>query len=92
MPETRFHIRWPDGHEEACYSPSTVIREHLVPGPYPLGTFVAIARTALDAASERVRARFGMGCARAAAQKHQIEQTAAGFAADTSVTVLGFEP
>ena len=27
MPETWFHIRWPDGSEERCYSPSRVIKD-----------------------------------------------------------------
>ena len=27
MPEMRFHIRWPDGTLESCYSPSLVIKE-----------------------------------------------------------------
>ncbi len=32
MPEVHFRVRWPGGAEETCYSPSTVILEHLVAG------------------------------------------------------------
>ncbi len=37
MPEMRFTVRWSDGGESACYSPSLVIEEHLAVGhAYPL--------------------------------------------------------
>ncbi len=32
MPEMRFQIRWPDGADETCYSPSLVIKDHLAVG------------------------------------------------------------
>lgn len=80
MPEMLFHIRWPDGRQEACYSPSTIVAEHLAAGAdYPLAEFVARSNTALAAASERVRARFGMGCARAVNQAASIQQSATSF-------------
>ena len=48
MPEVIFHIRWPDGREERCYSPSTAIRQHLTAGQtYPLAEFVARARAGM---------------------------------------------
>jgi uncharacterized repeat protein (TIGR04042 family) len=73
----RFHIRWPDGREEACYSPSLVVREHLAPGEsYALADFVARCRTALSIASERVRARYGVPCSRALGQLARIEAEA----------------
>ena len=28
----RFHIRWPDGRSESCYSPSLVIKDYFVVG------------------------------------------------------------
>ncbi|MCJ2104579.1 MSMEG_0570 family nitrogen starvation response protein [Methylobacterium sp. E-041] len=77
MPEMRFHIRWPDGAREACYSPSLVIKDHLAVGQdYPLAEFVALSRTALGIASERVRERYGFPCGRALAQLARIEEGA----------------
>lgn len=77
MPEMRFHIRWPDGRREACYSPSLVIKDHLAVGEtYALADFVARSRTALEIASERVRARYGFPCGRALGQLAQIEAAA----------------
>jgi len=29
MPEMQFQIRWPDGSETFCYSPSLVIKDYL---------------------------------------------------------------
>ena len=95
MPEMRFHIRWPDGREESCYSPSTIVAEHLAAGTdYPLADFVARATAALDAASERVRARFGMGCAQAMNQAAAIRRAAREFAdwPGATVRVERFEP
>ena len=92
MPEMRFDIVWPDGTPSRCYSPSLVVKEHLAPGTaYPLHEFVARAGAALDIGSERVRARFGMPCSRAIAQKAAIERQAAGFAPDDTVLVRGFD-
>jgi uncharacterized repeat protein (TIGR04042 family) len=94
MPETRFLIRWPDGTPESCYSPSLVVRDYLVPGEtYALAEFLALSRTALAIASDRVKAKYGMPCGRALAQLARIEAAAAAFAGlpDASVTVDGFE-
>ncbi len=93
MPETRFSLRWPDGSETLCYSPSTVVEAHLTAGvSYPLDTFLAHSRDALHAASERVRQRFGFPCSRAMGQLAEIERMAASFAQvpDAAVTVTGF--
>ncbi len=77
MPEMWFHIRWPDGAQEACYSPSTIVAEAFELGrAYPLATFVEISRTALIAASDRVRARYGRPCSLAMGQLARIEATA----------------
>lgn len=94
MPETRFLIRWPDGTPESCYSPSLVIEDYLVPGKtYALGDFLALSRTALVLASDRVKARYGFPCGRALAQLARIEAAAAHFASlpDPRVTVDAFE-
>jgi uncharacterized repeat protein (TIGR04042 family) len=74
MPEMRFTIRWPDGTQESCYSPSLVIKDYFSPGEaYPVSDFLTRSRTALTMASERVRAKFGFACTSAAAQLASIE-------------------
>lgn len=97
MPVTHFHVRWPDDSETRCYSPSSVVREHLVPGQrYPLTEFLRRAREALGMASERVRAKYGFACSQAMDQLAEIEHIAARFApsadgADAEVTVVAFD-
>ena len=56
MPEMHFHVRWPDGRREACYSPSLVVKDFLVPGEsYAVDEFVVRVLHALgDEAGERV--------------------------------------
>ena len=64
-----FHLRWPDGTAQACYSPSLVVTEHLEAGrSYPVPELVDRTRTALGIASDRVREKYGMPCSRAAAK------------------------
>lgn len=88
MPELRFRIRWPDGSEDECYSPSTVVREHLSAGDtHPLATFLAISEAALGAASRRVEARYGAPCGRAAAQMEALRQKG-GAQPDGTVIIL----
>ena len=94
MPEMRFRIRWPDGRAETCYSPSLVVKDYFAPGEsYLLGDFVERSRTALTTASERVEAKYGFACSRAAAQLSRIESAAALFAdcRDARVCVDAFE-
>ncbi len=93
MPEMRFHVRWPDGRREACYSPSLVVRDFLTPGEsYPLDDFVAKSRTALTIASDRVREKYGFSCSAAMDQLARIEAAAARQAPGGYVTVEAFEP
>jgi uncharacterized repeat protein (TIGR04042 family) len=81
MPEMRFAIRWPDGTHESCYSPSLVIKDFFSPGEsYPLDDFVTRSRTALNIASERVRAKYGFACSSAMDQLARIEAAAKTFA------------
>jgi len=94
MPEMRFHIRWPDGTPEACYSPSLVIKDYFAAGAdYALTDFLERSRTALRMASDRVKARYGMSCSRALAQLVRIEAAAGAFAdvPDARVVVEGFD-
>ncbi len=78
MPEVLFTVQMPDGEEYTCYSPSTVVREYFAAGEtLPLAEFVARSRSAYAAANERVRAKYGVGCASAVAQLAEIEARAA---------------
>ena len=80
MPEVTFRIRWPDGTEEACYSPSTAIRDHLDAGQsYTLVDFLARSQAGLDLAARRVEAKFGFRCSRADGQAERIRTRAAAF-------------
>jgi uncharacterized repeat protein (TIGR04042 family) len=95
MPEMHFHLRWPDGQESVCYSPSLVVREHLQVGhSYAVPDFLERTRVALNIASERVRARYGFACSMAMDQLAAIELQALAFsdAPEASVQVLGFNP
>lgn len=94
MPEMLFHIRWPDGATEQCYSPSLVIKDHLEVGKtYCLDDFMRRSRMALMIASERVREKYGFACSRAISQLARLEAAAGHFeqALDACVTVTSFE-
>ena len=92
MPEMHFVVRWPDGGEMRCYSPSLVVRDYLEVGrSYPLADFVERSRTMLRIGSERVKAKFGFYCTAAEEQLAEIEARAAGSDPATPVTVLAFE-
>jgi uncharacterized repeat protein (TIGR04042 family) len=93
MPEMRFQVRWPDGTEASCYSPSLVIKDYLAIGEtYSLDDFLDKSRTALNIASDRVRAKYGFPCGRAMGQLQAIEGAATQFQAleNPTVTVLAF--
>lgn len=88
MPEVIFHIRWPDGTEERCYSPSTIIHQHLSAGQsYPLDDFVARARAGLIEASDRVAAKYGFACSSAMDQLAQIEAAARRYTPDDAPVI-----
>jgi uncharacterized repeat protein (TIGR04042 family) len=94
MPEMNFVIRWPDETTETCYSPSLIIKDYFAAGQsYALKEFVDRARTALNIASERVRAKYGMACGHALSQIAEIEKKSADFfdKPNARVTVLSFE-
>ena len=91
MPETIFKVRWPDGGVEACYSPSTIIREFYEVGrSYTPAEFLSASRDGLRAASDRVRMRYGSGCSRAMAQLAAIEQKAETLDNNSAVKVEAF--
>ena len=89
MPETRFRIRWPDGSEEDCYSPSTVIHDHLAAGQsYRVDDFDTRSRTALDLAARRVEAKYGFRCSSADAQAAKLARAIARYKPEETVTCL----
>jgi len=78
MPEVSFTIRWPDGTSQLGRSPSRAIGEVIAEGAvYPCTEFVRRARDGLNAASDRVRERYGFACTAAAEQLDAIEAGAA---------------
>lgn len=89
MPEVPFVLRWPDGTEQRCTSPSTIVHAHLATGlALPVGELVVRTAAALDAASERVREVYGFACTGAAAQQQAIARAAARFAPDDGPVVV----
>ena len=93
MPAIHFVVRWPDGKEERCYSPSTILRDYLFPGAYALDDFLTRAHDGLEAASGRVREKFGYACSSALDQWGAIERTASQYRSHPAaqVTVLSVE-
>jgi uncharacterized repeat protein (TIGR04042 family) len=93
MPEMHFKIQWPDGSEEACYSPSLIIKKYFQPGQdYSLTDFVDRSTTALNIASDRVQAKYGRPCSLAIGQLASIQSTATRFNSQSQpiVRVLEF--
>nr|WP_307251155.1 MSMEG_0570 family nitrogen starvation response protein [Kineosporia succinea] len=85
-----FHVTWPDGTAQSCYSPSLVIEDFLTPGrSYPVAEFVRLSDEALTIASDRVRAKFGFACTSAAATRSAIADRARSHDGG-EVTVVGF--
>jgi uncharacterized repeat protein (TIGR04042 family) len=88
-----FTVRWPDGAVEDCYSPSLVMHDHLrVDSTYRVDEFTERSATALRAASERVRAKYGFACTASAASLERIQHRAATYAPDQTVQVLAMHP
>jgi uncharacterized repeat protein (TIGR04042 family) len=80
MPAIHFNVRWPDGSEDRCYSPSTVLQQHFKAGErIAIEEFVARADVALGAASQRVQQRFGYFCSSAMDQLAAIKAKAAQY-------------
>jgi uncharacterized repeat protein (TIGR04042 family) len=94
VPEMIFHIAWPDGSTELCYSPSLVIKDFFSTGEtYAVPEFLQRSRIALTIASDRVRDKYGFACSRAMAQLARIESVAQRFdpAGNGGVTVTSFQ-
>ncbi len=89
MPEVDFLVRWPDGTEQHCVSPSRSIEAVLAPGArYPVDEFVRRSTDALALGSERVRAKYGFACTAAAAQADDLQRAAARFTGATGVVTV----
>ncbi|MBJ3762514.1 MSMEG_0570 family nitrogen starvation response protein [Maribius pontilimi] len=89
MPEVDFRIRWPDGSEESCYSPSTAIRTYLSAGKtYALRDFMDRSLAGLDLAARRVEAKYGFRCTSADAQAARLTARAAAFSPEETITCL----
>jgi uncharacterized repeat protein (TIGR04042 family) len=89
MPEMWFDVRWPDGSSETCYSPSLVIKDYFTEGKaYAVADFLERSRTALQIASDRVKAKYGRPCSLALGQLSSIETTVARFERYPDATVL----
>jgi uncharacterized repeat protein (TIGR04042 family) len=74
MPAVNFVLLWPDGVEEECYSPSTVVYDYFQVGDsYSLDEFMTLSEAALTSASERVRQRYGYACSSASDQLKVIQ-------------------
>lgn len=92
MPAIHFKLRWPDGQEMRCYSPSLVVKDHLTAGVrYPMPQFMRVVRVSLHTASERVRQKYGFACSMALDQLAAIEEVAQAYDDLAEVEVLGFE-
>jgi uncharacterized repeat protein (TIGR04042 family) len=93
MPEMSVVVRWPDGREQDCYSPSLVMHDHLVEGGrYTVDDFQGRATRALAIASDRVRAKYGFACTSAAATTEQIARSATAYGPDDLVEVVRMWP
>jgi uncharacterized repeat protein (TIGR04042 family) len=89
MPEMWFEVRWPDGSSETCYSPSLVIKDYFREGQaYAVADFLERSRTALQIASDRVKAKYGRPCGLALGQLSAIETTVARFERVPDATVF----
>lgn len=93
MPSVNFYVVWPDTHIANCYSPSTVIKQYFEVGKeYPLAEFMQLAREGLEAASERVRLKYGYACSAAMDTLATLERDAEVFkdTSDAKVKINGF--
>ena len=92
MPEVHFRIKWPDGEVTRCYSPSTIVREYFRSGlTLTIEELVETSTRALDAASERVRAKYGFACTSASHELRDIQLRAGNFDSEEQVTIVDID-
>lgn len=95
MPAMHFYVTWPDGSEERCYSPSTIVSDFLHPGAmYTIEEFATLSAKALVEASNRVQQKYGFHCSSAMDQLAQIQEKVERFqsASDPRITVTKIVP
>jgi uncharacterized repeat protein (TIGR04042 family) len=95
MPEIYFRILWPDAAETDHYSPSQVVKDYFALGQQlEVAKFLELIRMALSIASDRVEAKYGFPCSRAAGSLREIEHLARPFLLDSgaAVSVVEFSP
>ncbi|CAN3127258.1 MSMEG_0570 family nitrogen starvation response protein [Mycobacterium sp. smrl_JER01] len=93
MPEMTFRVRWPDGVEQHCYSPSLVVHDHLRAGAdYTVTDFVERSSRAMTEAGDRVLAKFGFACTSAAATAEQIVEAATRYPGEAVLQVVSMDP
>lgn len=93
MPEIRFRVEWPDGSQDPCYSPSLVVKDYFTPDQtYALQDFVQRSTEALQIASDRVQAKYGMPSSLALGQLQKIQTRAKQYqdVPEAKVKLLGF--
>ncbi|GAA4552313.1 MSMEG_0570 family nitrogen starvation response protein [Pseudonocardia xishanensis] len=91
VPEVLFDVRWPDGSTQSFYSPSLIVEDYFRAGrTYPVAEFVDTSRTCMRIADQRVRRKYGFGCAESVATMAGIERAAARFADTDEVTLEAF--
>ncbi len=89
MPEVIYTVQLCDGEIKECYSPSSIVREYFTVGEkMSMTEFLKRSRHALNAASDRVFARFGFVCSAAAAQLTEIEYWASQRENDSAVQII----
>lgn len=89
MPEVIFTIQLPDGVTKECYSPSTVVRNYFTAGEeLSVSEFLIRSRSALTAASERVREKFGYSCSSAQMQVEEIGKFTAAYPGNATIRIL----
>ena len=88
-----FQVRWPDGVEQQCYSPSLVVHDHLSVGAtYTVAEFVDRTGRAMAEAGDRVRAKFGFACTSAAETNERITLSANRFPPHEVIEVFAMHP
>ncbi|AWD71251.1 MULTISPECIES: MSMEG_0570 family nitrogen starvation response protein [Acinetobacter] len=88
MPSLNFTVKWPNGQSSNFYSPSTIVYEYFQKGQqWASQEFLKQAEHALQAASERVRARYGFACSSAMDTLNRIQQQAQSYSVKPEDTI-----
>lgn len=89
MPAVNFYLRWPNGEEERCYSPSTVIYDYFNAGEsLSVDAFMQRAEKALNKASDRVEQRYGYACSSANDQLMKLQRKSKDFDPQQDTVVI----